>query len=330
MHERQRTRLCEDFSRSLPFTDFQLLSEVVTVHFINHQCRVNQKQCMWSQHRENSWTLQIDGSARKHFRTQDFSSSLAFSQHTENQRHELQPVDIRFFDEREETYKTIRRFDPLVSDLVESLLNLHRLENSKATANPGRRSTVMELATAIPLDGHDYSNFGTAFGEPIFMATWCPDMQFAIQQLSPQVLNPTTTRKRAVKQLIRYLIDTHNIWLRLEPHSTGQKGLLELVGRSDSDWFGDSATRQSVTGYHCSLQCTRSDDVQAKSETNIQQSVSVRAKQSSTQPVHAQENFWLLQSTLKNFTTTFQFVSRRIQIRHVTSTAKRTRRTQVH
>ena len=41
-----------------------------------------------------------------------------------------------------------------------------------------------------------------------------------------------------------------------------QTGLLELVGRSDSDWAGDSATRQSVTGYHCDVQnvtmCNRS------------------------------------------------------------------------
>ena len=29
---------------------------------------------------------------------------------------------------------------------------------------------------------------------------------------------------------------------------------MELVGRSDSDWPGDSATRQSVTGYHCGVQ----------------------------------------------------------------------------
>ena len=38
--------------------------------------------------------------------------------------------------------------------------------------------------------------------------------------------------------------------------------LLELVGRSDSDWADDSAARQSVTGYHCDVQnvtmCNRS------------------------------------------------------------------------
>ena len=41
-----------------------------------------------------------------------------------------------------------------------------------------------------------------------------------------------------------------------------QKGLLELVGRSDSDWAGGPATRQSAAGCHCDVQkvtlCNRS------------------------------------------------------------------------
>ena len=40
------------------------------------------------------------------------------------------------------------------------------------------------------------------------MAPWRPDMQFAIQHLSTQVLNPTTESRPAVKQLIRYLKGT--------------------------------------------------------------------------------------------------------------------------
>ena len=87
-------------------------------------------------------------------------------------------------------------------------------------------------------------------------------MQFAIQQLSTQVLNPTTEGKRAVTQLIRYLNGTQHTCLRLEPREMVQKGLLEIVGHSDSDWAGDSATRQSVTGYHCKIKgvamCNRS------------------------------------------------------------------------
>ena len=67
------------------------------------------------------------------------------------------------------------------------------------------------------------------------MALWRPDMQFAIQQLSTQVLNLQTESKRAVKQLIRNLKGTQHTCLRLEPRVMVQKGLLKLVGRSDSD-----------------------------------------------------------------------------------------------
>ena len=72
-----------------------------------------------------------------------------------------------------EIIKTSRGFEVKNStDLVESLLNLYGLENSKPTASPGRRSTVMELASATPLDGHDYSNFRTTVGKLIFMTSW--------------------------------------------------------------------------------------------------------------------------------------------------------------
>ena len=109
------------------------------------------------------------------------------------------------------------------TELVESLLNHYGLETSKPTANPGRRSTVMELATGILLEGHDYSNFRTAEGNHFFMVPWRADMQFAIQQLSTQVLNSTTESVRAVKQLLRYLKGTHHTCLRLEPHMSVQK-----------------------------------------------------------------------------------------------------------
>ena len=72
-----------------------------------------------------------------------------------------------------EITKTSRGFEVKNStDLVEPLLNLHGLENSKPTANPGKRSTLMELASATPLDGDEYSNFRTAVGKLIFMVPW--------------------------------------------------------------------------------------------------------------------------------------------------------------
>ena len=97
-------------------------------------------------------------------------------------------------------------------------------EVKNSTDLVGRRSTVMELASATPLDCHDYSNFRTAVGKLIFMAPGMPDMQFAIQQLSTQVLKPTTKSKRVAKQLIRYLKGTQHTCLRLEPREMVQNG----------------------------------------------------------------------------------------------------------
>ena len=74
----------------------------------------------------------------------------------------------------------------------------------------------MDLASATPLDGHEYFQLSNSRRKLIFMAPWRPDMQFAIQQPSTQVLNTTTEGKRAVKQLIRYLKGTQHTCLRLE------------------------------------------------------------------------------------------------------------------
>ena len=50
------------------------------------------------QHRKHSWTLPILALQESFSRTQDISTSLEYSQHTENQRHELQSFDIRSFE----------------------------------------------------------------------------------------------------------------------------------------------------------------------------------------------------------------------------------------
>ena len=55
-----------------------------------------------------------------------------------------------------------------------------------------------------------------------------------------------------------------------------KKALLELVGRIDSDWAGDSATRQSVT--EISFQCAGRDDVQKKCEADSNQSQFMRGR----------------------------------------------------
>ena len=149
------------------------------------------------------------------------------------------------------------------TDLVESLVILYGFEKSKPTANPGRRSTVMELASATPLDGYDYSNFPTAVRKLIFMAPWRPDMQFCCPttiHTCPQSHDREQARSETVDAISQKIRSTPVFVLN--PAKWFKKGLLELVGRRNSNWAGDSATRQCVTGYHCDVQnvtmCNRS------------------------------------------------------------------------
>ena len=156
------------------------------------------------------------------------------------------------------------------TELVESLLNLHGLENSKPTANPGRCSTVVKLAAAILPDGLYYSNFRTAVGKLIFMAPQRPDMKFAIQQLSTQVLNPTTEEQARNKTVTQ----TH-----LSSSRTTHDGSKRNHGTCWSQWlelgqrFGNAPK-----GYWISLQCFWSDDVQQEPGTDSIQSQFLRSR----------------------------------------------------
>ena len=200
------------------------------------------------------------------------------------------------------------------TDLVESLLNLYGLQNSNPTVNPGRRSTVMELASATPLDGHDCSNFRTAVGKLIFMAPWRPDMQFAIQQTihtSHQPHDREQARSEAVDTISQ---GTQHTCLLVEPREMVQTGLLELVGRSGSGGAGDSATRQSVTGYHCNVQ-----NVTMCNRSLKQTAISLSSCEAEFYAASACAGELLgLAELFKNFTTQFQFVSRWIQTRQDT------------
>ena len=98
------------------------------------------------------------------------------------------------------------------TELVESILNLYGFENSTPTANPGRHSTVMKLATAIHLDGHDYSNFRTAVGETYLHGTL--DTRHAIRHPTTIHTSPQShNREQARNETVDTISQTHAQYL---------------------------------------------------------------------------------------------------------------------
>ena len=110
LQERQSSRLCEDFSPLLQFTEIQLLSEIVTVRFTHHRCHVSEPVVCGASTRSAVGLFQGVALQESASGTQDFSSGPGYSQHTEHQRHELRPVEISHV--REQTYATIGSLDP--------------------------------------------------------------------------------------------------------------------------------------------------------------------------------------------------------------------------
>ena len=70
-----------------------------------------------------------------------------------------------------------------------------------------------------------------------------PDLVFAVSIVSRYAHNPTKKHWGAVKRVFQYLKGTVHLQL------TFQGTIASLVGYTDSDWAGDTATRRSTSGY---------------------------------------------------------------------------------
>ena len=57
----------------------------------------------------------------------------------------------------------------------------------------------------------------------------------------------TSARMKELKRVIKYVLDTSQYGLKLNP--TSEPGLWTLVAYTDSDWAGDKEIRISISGY---------------------------------------------------------------------------------
>ena len=81
-----------------------------------------------------------------------------------------------------------------------------------------------------------------------------PDLANVTRELSKVMDNPTPNAMKELKRAVKYVIDTKDQGLKINPTKIESDEPLELICYSDSDWAGDKETRQSVTGYCIYLQ----------------------------------------------------------------------------
>ena len=75
-----------------------------------------------------------------------------------------------------------------------------------------------------------------------------PDIANAVRELTKVLDKPTPAALKEMKRVMKFVLDTENYGLRIEPTSLDNEKWT-MIGSSDSDWAGDKDTRLSVSGF---------------------------------------------------------------------------------
>ena len=76
-----------------------------------------------------------------------------------------------------------------------------------------------------------------------------PDIANAVRELSKSLDRSTPAAYKEMLRVVKYVLDTPTLGLKIFPQGDFQKKLWKLLVLSDADWAGDPDNRVSVTGY---------------------------------------------------------------------------------
>lgn len=132
---------------------------------------------------------------------------------------------------------------PANQDILTALVADVGLDHSKArTLLPGAPGPPLpDDDVAAELFEHSY--FRTQTGRQLFTSHHRSDIQQVVGQLCKRIVGPVHRDMRLLNKCIRFTIATRHRCLRLLP-----RGRLNISGRCDSDWAGDTQTRKSTSG----------------------------------------------------------------------------------
>lgn len=125
-------------------------------------------------------------------------------------------------------------------DYIEQIINKYCMSDSNPASTPADVNVVISKKVDESIVNFPYRE---AVGSLLFLSSVSrPDISFAVNVLSRYVNNPSQQHVNAIKRVIRYLINTKDLYICYGESS-------DLTGYSDSDFAGDVDTRKSTTGY---------------------------------------------------------------------------------
>ena len=128
---------------------------------------------------------------------------------------------------------------------VERVLREHGMWEAKPVSTPMETSAKLVPAEdGFQAEQKQKTRYQSAVGSLMYaMLGTRPDLAFAVSVVSRYAHNPTQKHWGAVKRIFSYLKGTVHLQLTFEG------SLSDLIGYTDSDWAGCTATRRSTSGY---------------------------------------------------------------------------------
>ncbi|XP_036347024.1 secreted RxLR effector protein 161-like [Rhagoletis pomonella] len=179
-----------------------------------------------------------------------------------NDKGEVDAIILHLRERFEIQVSDVNRFLGLeVQQLQDGSIHIHQGAYAKKILN--RFGMIECKIVSTPMDHNqnlgDFVNdegdtaypYREAVGSLMYLATGTrPDISYAVGVVSRYLEKPTSAHVNAVKRILRYVRGTIQMGILYKSDTQ-----LNLVGYSDADYAGDSATRRSTSGYVFSIGC---------------------------------------------------------------------------
>ncbi|KAG8486343.1 hypothetical protein CXB51_019843 [Gossypium anomalum] len=116
------------------------------------------------------------------------------------------------------------------------------MEGADATPTPMVSTPKLMAADDSPAFANSHL-YRSTIGMLQYLCITRPDLSYCVNKLSQYMNSPSDAHWRAVKRVLRYLVETMEYGLWFTP------GQFKLVCYSDADWASSVEDRQSTTGY---------------------------------------------------------------------------------
>ena len=115
---------------------------------------------------------------------------------------------------------------------------------------PGTPHKHMQKTEETKVSEKEHSRYRSGVGMLLYLAKHTrPDISNAVRELSKVLDAPGVTAWKELKRVIKYVINTKEMALRIKPEKQQVNDMWQMVAFSDSDWGNDRESRKSISGY---------------------------------------------------------------------------------